>query len=221
MKKILDLYCGAGLASEGYARHPNVKVYGIDNDPKALKHNPYPVAQFDIRDLKPRDLQEYDFIHASPPCQAHSDLRKRTGIVYDDLIPFTRELLINSGKPYVIENVESTNDHLIEPTLLCGTNFGLGALCKDGAYRQLWRHRLFEANFEIRPHWRGCMHAGQPIGVYGNGGGGQQNRGYKAYSSEGIDAMDVRHYAPRRYINQGIPPVFTEYIYSEYLRSIV
>lgn len=216
---VIDLFCCAGGASEGYAR-AGFTVNGIDNDLKALKHYPYRYKCVDIKTVTARFLRRYDLIHASPPCQAHTDLRSRTGKDYEDLIPFTRDLLVTSGKPYVIENVESTNDHLIDPITLCGTNFGLGAICKDGAYRQLWRHREFESNFEIRPHPRGCMHAGQPIGVYGDGGGGQQTRGYKAYAAEGLDAMDIRHYTPRKYVSQAIPPAFTEYIGHEFLRSI-
>ena len=217
--KVLDLFAGAGGASEGYAR-AGFYTYGIDNDPKALRHYPYDNQCMDIKSVTIKMIQKFDLAHASPPCQAHTDLRSRTGKYYEDLIPYTRDLLVTSGVPYVIENVESTNDHLIDAVMLCGTSFGLGAVCKDGAYRQLWRHREFESSFEIRPHPRGCMHAGQPIGVYGDGGGGMQTRGYKAYAAEGLDAMDIRHYTPRKYVSQAIPPAFTEYIGHEFLRSI-
>jgi DNA (cytosine-5)-methyltransferase 1 len=47
-------------------------------------------------------------------------------------------MLIKTGKPYVIENVEGAP--LINPAILCGTMFkGLRVL----------RHRLFEADFPI------------------------------------------------------------------------
>lgn len=60
------------------------------------------------------------------------------------LIAPTRELLIESGLPYVIENVvpeneEKDEDPLIDPIELCGAMFGLGT----------YRHRLFESNMPI------------------------------------------------------------------------
>src|ERR1700704_6385579 len=85
----------------------------------------------------------FDAIHASPPCQAYSDLQRRTGRSYPELIEPVRELLIANGLAYIIENVEGAP--LIDPPMLCGTMFsGLRVLC----------HRLFETNFptEAPPH---------------------------------------------------------------------
>ncbi len=54
------------------------------------------------------------------------------------LVEPVREMLIRSGLPYVIENVDGAP--LINAVVLCGTMFpGLRVL----------RHRLFEANFQI------------------------------------------------------------------------
>ena len=55
-------------------------------------------------------LRSFDVNTASPPCQTHSitqHLRNAQGKSTDkiDLIPQTREALVASGKPYVIENV--------------------------------------------------------------------------------------------------------------------
>jgi len=39
--KLLDLFCGAGGCSVGYNR-AGFECYGIDNDPKPLRHYPFP-----------------------------------------------------------------------------------------------------------------------------------------------------------------------------------
>jgi len=94
---------------------------------------------------------EFNAIHASPPCQAHSSLTALTSTrEHLDLIPETRELLRQSGKPYIIENVPGSP--LINPVTLCGTEFGLGVA----------RHRLFESNVPLTGHGK-CNHAGRQL----------------------------------------------------------
>jgi DNA (cytosine-5)-methyltransferase 1 len=107
------------------------------------------------------DEPPYDAIHASPPCQAHSTIAKqvrKTGnlgrfapetyeVDHPDLVAPTRELLIATGLPYVIENVEGAP--LENPVRLCGSFFGL----------DLQRHRLFETNWPLMStpcshHWQ-------------------------------------------------------------------
>jgi hypothetical protein len=67
------------------------------------------------------DLGQFDAIHASPPCQAHSDLQKQSKIDYPDLIEPVRAFLHHTGLLYVIENVEGAP--LEDPLTLCGTMF--------------------------------------------------------------------------------------------------
>ena len=85
-------------------------------------------------------LSDFDFIHASPPCQfvtyAASQWRK-AGRTYPDLIAPTRQLLQAAGLPYVIENVPRAP--LINPIILTGAMFGL----------RVKRDRLFECSFDI------------------------------------------------------------------------
>ena len=78
-----------------------------------------------------------DVIHASPPCQAYSDLHHRTGREYPDLIERVRELLEATGKPYVIENVPDVRDELRDPTTLCGAMFPPSACpAPSGSFEQ-------------------------------------------------------------------------------------
>ena len=218
--RLLDLFCGAGGAAMGYHR-AGFEVVGIDIEPQP--NYPFEFHRLDATALR-RDviagcwhelgsrsslsgqsdvcLGRFDAIHASPPCQAYSSLKHRTGGEYDDLVAATRERLKATGLPYVIENVVGAP--LIDPIQLCGSSFGLGA---NG--RELRRHRLFECSFPILAP--ACQHQKPVVGVYGTGGGGQMTRGYKGTPEEYREAMGI-DWATRAEIAQAIPPAYTEFI---------
>lgn len=146
---VLDLFCCAGGASEGYVR-AGYDVVGIDIDPQP--NYPWPFFQMDALEVMAYldmgctyyldeldlHLDNVDFIHASPPCQLFSvynnvkSIAEKTKGKYLNLIPQTRDLLVHSGKPYVIENVPKAP--LNSPIQLCGTTFNI----------PVRRHRLFE-----------------------------------------------------------------------------
>jgi DNA (cytosine-5)-methyltransferase 1 len=162
MLKALDLYCGGGGASMGLAR-AGFCVEGVDYQPQPK----YPF-QFHLADALTWPLYGYDFIWASPPCQAFSRLRHLHPKDRPNLIPETRSRLIESGIPYCIENVEGAplgdSGYLI---MLCGTMFGLRT--KNGR-AELRRHRLFETSFSI-PLRPACQHGYAPaMSVCGKGG---------------------------------------------------
>ncbi len=134
---MLDLFCCAGGAGTGYSQ-AGFEVVGVDI--KSQPNYPFTFKQDDVFSLPLDFLKTFDAIHASPPCQSYSDLAKRNGNAdaWPRLIEPIRELLVNTGLPYVIENVEGAP--LINPIVLCGTMFkGLRVL----------RHRLFETNFPV------------------------------------------------------------------------
>ena len=100
--KLLDLFCGVGGASAGYTA-AGFDVTGID-----LKHGkryPYTYIKGNVSDyLNNQYLQQFDVIHASPPCQTHSitqHLRNAQGKSTSkiDMIPEVRAALIASGVP--------------------------------------------------------------------------------------------------------------------------
>lgn len=169
-RKALDLFCGAGGATKGLQR-AGFHVTGVDIRPQPrycgdvfiqMDALEYPgVEPFDENGRLIRNIDEFDFIWASPPCQAHTPLKTmHNAKPHLNLIPQTRAILEAARVPYCIENVEGAP--LVAPVLLCGTMFGLGC---DGA--ELRRHRLFECNFEVglRPQ---CSHGvGDTLGVYG------------------------------------------------------
>lgn len=194
--KLLDLYCKAGGGSYGYKK-AGFDVVGVD-----IEHQPnypYKFIQADaIEFLKTADLSAFDAIHASPPCQAYSWSAKRWNKNYPDLVQPTRELLIKTGKPYIIENVIGAP--LINPITLCGTMFGLKVI----------RHRLFESNIELQIPCK-CFHNGSVkngdyVTVAGHGGDSKDCKLSTWREAMGISWMNKNE------LTQAIPPAYTEFI---------
>lgn len=216
--RLLDLFCGAGGCSVGYHR-AGFDVVGVDIEP----HPDYPF-EFHVRDaldvLTPPIKAHYDVIHASPPCPAHSTITPNKSN-HPDLIPQVRELLQAWGGPYVIENVPGAP--LENPVTYCGAAMGLGAKCRDGVFRQLRRHRLFESNLPLMSPGCACD-SGQKLGVYGTGGGGyypSPNRGggYKAWPDEAAAGMGI-DWMSRADLADAIPPAYTEHIGAQLLAHL-
>ena len=200
--RLLDIFCGAGGASKGYEM-AGFDVTGIDL--KSGKRYPFTYIKKDFKTLTVEDLQNYDVIHASPPCQTFS-ITKNLRIAQnkktdkEDLLDVTRQLLIDSGKPYVLENVPGAP--LRNPIQLCGSVFNL----------QVRRHRLFESNMPLKGS--GCDHKqqGRPVGIYGSlndkiPGGGQTAKTIEiAREAMGINWMIWTE------LVEAIPPMYTEFI---------
>ena len=212
--RILDLYCCAGGAAMGY-RRAGFEVVGVDINPQP--RYPFAFVQMDalealrillaggyITDNHGRNwyLSDFDAIHASPPCQGYSWAAKRwknSGSVYPELIEQTRELLIASGSPYVMENVIGAPlNTVIE---LCGSMFDL----------RVFKHRRFETSFLMFQPCHATHTASIGFGendfvtIAGHGGDGSA-RLDNWQSAVGIDWMIKEEMA------EAIPPAYTEFI---------
>jgi DNA (cytosine-5)-methyltransferase 1 len=220
MPRILDLFCGAGGSSRGYA-DAGFDVVGVDSEPQP--NYPHTFQQADALEvLSDRAfLETFDAIHAGPVCKGYSTVgataRRHHGAEHPDQIPAVRTALWGLRKPYVIENVIGAP--LLQAVQLCGSSFGL----------DLRRHRLFESNVQLvvppckhdwqTPRFRSLdsrmVRRGQlasVIGVHGN----TQYAGEFALRCKamGIDWMTNAE------LSQAIPPVYTEYIGAQLLDVI-
>jgi DNA (cytosine-5)-methyltransferase 1 len=204
--RLLDLYCCAGGAGMGYSR-AGFDVVGVDIAPQP--RYPFEFHQGDAVEYLLAHWDEFDAVHASPPCQTFSAMSNcRPGLAgtYPDLVAATRAALDWTGLPYIIENVPGSP---VRPdAVLCGAMFG----------RELYRHRLFESNVPLTqpPHPEHVVPAsraghwvpGTVMSVAGNVGGVAHARA--------IMDMD---WTNRRELGEAIPPYYTEHLGADLLAA--
>lgn len=213
---LLDLFCCEGGAGTGYQR-AGFRVIGVDINPQPFY--PFEFIQADAMSylgeiMGPQwcwtgyRLSDFAAIHASPPCQFATVYGNNKAHVRDDhpnLIPVTRELLRQTGLPYVIENVEGARGELIDPVRICGTGLGV----------RVRRHRYFETNWPLvgvpcdhkrftdrifpgssnRPNGRTVMNVGE----------------YRVPLATQREVMEMP-WADLYGISQAVPPAYTEHI---------
>jgi DNA (cytosine-5)-methyltransferase 1 len=75
--RLLDLFCGAGGAARGYD-YAGFDITGIDN--RRQPNYPYKFYKFNALEVASEFIQSFDVIHASPPCQLHSQSELRQSI---------------------------------------------------------------------------------------------------------------------------------------------
>jgi DNA (cytosine-5)-methyltransferase 1 len=209
--RLLDLFCGAGGCSVGYAR-AGFDVVGVDLHP--MPHYPFmDVQQADWRAVLADQafVASFDLVHASPVCKGYTSLRALSDRVHEREIGEVREALEAAGLPYVIENVVGARADMRDPVLLCGSMFGLGL---DGAV--LRRHRLFESNLPLAAPGP-CECAGRPVvGVYGTGGAWTRTApgggGVKVSGPDAAAVLGVDWTTHQPVLSQMIPPSYTEWI---------
>lgn len=207
MKRCLDLFCGGGGAGAGYMQ-AGFDVVGVD----IVDRPNYPAkfVKHDALDYLFRWGYQFDLIHASPPCQGYSHSIKLSH--KDKLIAEVRELMLESGREYVIENVLGARDHLLgNVIMLCGTMFGL----------VIPRHRFFETSWFVQEPWHPQCHGVATAFARSRGWDERDVRiAGKGRGEGGRDKwamlMDVKHYMGVRELAEAIPPCYTKYIGGEY-----
>jgi DNA (cytosine-5)-methyltransferase 1 len=213
--RLLDLFCCAGGASAGYSS-AGFDVTGVDIQEQP--NYPFPFIRADALKLSPGFIASFDAVHASPPCQSYSDLARRNNNAdkWPRLIEPVRKLLVRSGVPYIIENVDGAP--LVNAALLCGTMF---------SQLRVLRHRLFEANFLIltpshRKHPkvhtfdRRKSHFGKTDEwkdfVQVTGGG-------NCTLAAARDAMGIQ-WMTKREINESVPPAYSHFVGGQLIKYL-
>lgn len=194
--KALDLFCGAGGAGMGLHR-AGFDVVGVDIAPQSR----YPF-EFVQADALTYPLDGFDLVWASPVCKRFSSATRTAGTSHrwDDQIAPIRQRLVQSGLPYIIENVAGAP--LLSPLTLCGAMFGL----------RTYRHRLFESNVLLLApphpkHTAPVVKMGRPpaaheyinpVGHFSNIGAAREAMGIEWMNGAGL--------------SQAIPPAYSEYL---------
>ena len=217
-RRALDLFCKAGGASDGLVR-AGFTVHGVDIEPQP--RYPHAFTQGDVfalLDAGEIDLDEYDLVWASPPCQGRTAYKRRPNHVRDvdtdGAIARIRAHLRRSSARTVIENVPGAP--LEHPITLCGSMFD-----ETIAVR---RHRIFECSFPVEQ--LPCQHERQrgdfpqatnranrrktcEIGVY------RIPLATQRAAMGGLNRMTLDE------LSNAIPPAFAEYLGAAALRDIV
>lgn len=218
--KALNLFCCAGGASDGLAR-AGFDVVGVDIVRR--KNYPYAFIQADAVTLE-IDLDDFDFIWASPPCQLYScctkgrkDYRPEN---YPDLIdPIRRKL---ADHPFTcIENVPSAP--LRADLVLTGPAVGLP---------RVERRRIFELSFMVwgapvaKPVAKEVWESGQGITVtkslsakshfYRRKRAGLPGR---VPPAEACEAIGIFRPMTANEVGEAIPPAYAEFIVRAAIRA--
>jgi len=154
----------------------------------------------------------FDAIHASPPCQRYSTATIASGSPdrHPDLVAPIRLKLVESGLPYIIENVVGAP--LIDPIVLCGSSFGL----------RVKRHRLFESNLELTG--LPCDHNRFPRDIAIMNHGWTYTRFVPVYGSSGCKAREMWEEAmgidwmTTKELTEAIPPAYTHHLGTQVMR---
>lgn len=210
--RALDLFCGAGGVSVGLQR-AGFAVVGVDIRPQPNFRG----GEFVQADALEYPLEGFDFIWASPPCQAFSQASRIHDREHADLLTPTIERLERWGGVWAVENVPGAP---MQPpgVTLCGLMFGL----------RVFRHRLIKTSWLALqpPH---PSHAGKRIGEgyycvagHDSGNGGfairfgshrakDELRGRKGTADDWRRAMGI-DWMTRDELSQAIPPAYAEFI---------
>lgn len=204
--KVLDLFCGAGGSAMGL-HQAGFEVIGIDIENQI--DYPFKFIKTDVINYK--DVDDYDLIWASPPCQAYCYGSNEAKSKHPQLIEKTRNMLSKLKIPYVIENIPTAP--IRKDLLLCGEMFNLKVI----------RHRIFEIKgFEviqpIHKKHRGTIAEGYYYGVYTGGkcgcwGDNEKRKRVKIGTvKDWQDAMGIDWIHDRKMLAQAIPPSYSRYI---------
>lgn len=205
--RLLDLFCGEGLAAWGYWSSARFsEIVGVDIADMSSGYA-FDFIQTDALSLTYDFLLDFDFIHASPPCQAYSkatrDKSKHMRLILD-----SHRMLVAAGKPYVIENVEGSSKELRPNLVMDGKSLGL----------PIERRRYFHVSELVATERLINMRHVQTVNLHG----GKFVSRDQMIEAMGLNQLISSHQLKRitrHGIEQGIPPAFTRYIAEKVIRN--
>jgi DNA (cytosine-5)-methyltransferase 1 len=208
--KLLDLFAGAGGSAVGYAQAGFDEIVGVDigNQP----HYPFTFVQADALN-PPFQLDDFDLIHASPPCQHFTRYRNVVKDItdrYENLLPETIAML--DGYPHVIENL--TSSPMRGDVELCGSMFGL----------DVRRHRWFQASFPMMSP--PCNHKFWTERKY-KSSTGRKNKRFTIEIGAWDEPIELQRQVMGmdwpvnvREISEAIPPAYSRFIGEQFLAQV-
>lgn len=219
--RAIDLFCGAGGSSMGLKQAGFDYILGVDIEIQ----NEYPFSFMvqDVLAISPGAFKRFDFIWASPPCQAWSvasQPAKARGKEYPELIDKTRQLLLKTGKPFVLENVYQAP--IRKDLILDGTMFDLGVIRK-----RAFEIHGFEISLILGRKRTGTIMDGSYVSVVGKGGGSIK-QSYKSYMEKNNlktirevyqHAMKIDWINKLESLAEAVPPAYAKYIGEAFLKE--
>lgn len=199
----LDLYsCEGGAAMGAHLAGCHVVCVDIAPQPR----NPFEFYQADALDFLREHGHEFDIIGASPPCEFGCQMFnpvKGRDPKHVNMIPDTRKLLQEIGKPYLIENVALNRKHLVNPIKLTGSMFSETS--------QLFRDRYYEVfprlPFDYADWVNPVRYDYTPIPVNSSSKKGNTHAPIDVVRK----AMGME-WASREGLRQGIPPAYNRFV---------
>ena len=190
--KLLDLFCGEGLAAWGYWLSGRFsEIVGIDTNPDMRDRYSFDFLNMSAQGLTYDFLDQFDFIHASPTCQGYSYITPDQN-KHIRLVAATKLMLYASGKPHVIENVQGAVKDLRPNLEMDGHYFGL----------QMERRRFFYVSTLAAP--QRLIKQGQSVVIHG----GDYVRRADLIRAFGLEVINenITRRLTRTGIEQGVPP---------------
>lgn len=202
--RLLDVFCGEGLAAWGYWLSGRFsEIVGVDINPEMSSSYSFDFVCADALTLDYEFLLQFDFIHASPPCQAYSKMTPDQS-KHPRLIPGTHLMCAAAGVPYVIENVEGSGQDLRPNLRLYGHDVGLPISRPRYFHLSCGRAAQISIDREIN------LSSGANVHVHG----GQYISRDQLIAAFGLDCIAKQRlkHLTMTGMEQGIPPAFTKLI---------
>jgi DNA (cytosine-5)-methyltransferase 1 len=201
MFKILDMFCGIGGSSMGLfqaCKDNNINASIIGVDIFDMPDYQFKFIKDDIFNyIEYTDLNSFNFIWASPPCQRYSVCKNIKDLtMYGDFCVDIHNILESSGIPYVIENVPQAP--IRKDLLLCGEMFNM----------RIIRHRIFElGTFKIE---QPIHKKHKPKGYYTTVAG--HMAGIRKYK----EVMEIDWSNNWKQLAEAVPPRYARFILNKY-----